>query len=138
MFLGTIVLILAVLFLARNSIMSVWPAATRLYEPLGLASTGAPRPSELRLTDKLQSDWDTNANGEVLVLSGEVENPTERELPAPLLRVELMDGNGTPRLAKRELVPGGPLKPGETRPVTMRFENPGNVQGLTSRLEPVR
>ena len=106
-------------FVARDTIIDMWPPASMLYEKIGLA----PEPGfglELR-TEGVQK---RDGNTEVLVIRGEVVNVSSRPRLVPVLRGSLFDAAQKDIYSWTFSTTLGELAPGETRPFDARVPNP--------------
>jgi len=75
----------------------------------------------------LKNEWTKKKTGLQLVIQGIVVNKSDAEQPGQFLRIRLFDSGDNKVRDRREEVPGGSFSPGENRPFTIVFEDPGDV-----------
>jgi hypothetical protein len=117
---ATILLILSGIGIFRDSIVSAWPAAGRVYAAIGLpaaAGTGLElSPSVLALA--------ADTGRPTFLVAGTIANKSWGMMSIPKLRVSLLDENQRP-LRSIDMDAGKPdLRPGETTTFTLDIENP--------------
>lgn len=101
---------LGALFAFRQELVAIWPPATQLYRLAGMEAAQAPGQG-LDIRD-VKFERKTEAGRTVLLVTGQVVNPTEVRRPAPRLRVAIGDAgkkelvHWTVPLAKAELAAG--------------------------------
>lgn len=131
-----ILALLAALYIGRDTVMRVWPPATKLYEAVGIVEGMAMMEKKPALeVGDLSNEW-TEADGKLeLVLRGQVTNDGDEAAEAPYVRIRLFDRNGLIVRDKRTLVEGGAIGPGESRAFEIRFDDPGEVARAIPALE---
>jgi predicted Zn finger-like uncharacterized protein len=100
----------AALFVFRQQFVEIWPPAAQLYRLAGLDRAAEPGQGlDIR---GVKFERKTEAGRAVLLVTGQVVNPTKGPQPAPRLRVAIGDEakkelvHWTVPLAKEELAPG--------------------------------
>lgn len=94
---GWMALALAVLIVvvgglvAREPIVSAWPAAARLYQALGFETATDEAPG-LRFRNVAWKET-VESGVPILVITGEIENVTSEPMSVPAIRVGLLDAN---------------------------------------------
>ena len=107
--------------LAREAVVETWPPAAKLYDLVGLTVEVAVFGLEPRNIVSMQ---ETEADGTVLVVKGEVANTSDQTLPVPTLRGALLD------VREREIfhwifnANDETLEPGQVTPFSTRIPNP--------------
>lgn len=75
----------------------------------------------------LKNEWVNKETGLQLVIRGIVANKSGTKQPGQFLRIRLFDSGDNKVRDRREEVLGGSFSPGERRPFTIIFEDPGDV-----------
>lgn len=107
-------------FIARGTIIDMWPPASMLYEKIGLA----PEPGfglELHTQASVQR---REGDAEILVITGEIVNVSSRPRLVPMLRGSLLDAGRNDIHSWTFSTALGELAPGETRSFDARVPNP--------------
>jgi hypothetical protein len=108
----------------RQTVVDEWPAATGIYETVGIPVVPPPGYSFNIARDKLQLEFQGDGVGRRLVVRGEIKNISNRPRPAPRIMVFLQ--NDANKELKRHDFPIGTttVAPGETAKFTTRIDNP--------------
>lgn len=123
----------AALYFGRATMVEVWPAATVLYEAVGLGDDAA-EPRAAFEVKRIEHAWD----GDAMVISGEVENASDVGAPPQYIRIKLLDAEGGVVSDQRQPLGEGAIGPNEIRAFTMRFDKPGEVVRALPLVEPIR
>lgn len=86
-----VLIILAILFGARGSLVAAWPPIDRLYASIGL---GVPVIGEDLVIQNVAAWRKADGSIELLVIKGEIRNPTEQMQTVPTLAGKLMGTHG--------------------------------------------
>src|SRR3546814_1430170 len=84
----------AILFAARDHLVEAWPASALLYDRVGLH---VPAPGEGLILQNVYVQRRQEGNVPLLVVAGEIRNPTDRLLSLPALRGTLPEDRKSPR-----------------------------------------
>jgi hypothetical protein len=116
--------ILAGAYQFRQTVVDEWPAATGVYEAVGIPVVPPPGYSFNIARDKLQLEFQGDGVGRRLVVRGEIKNISSRPRPAPRIMVFLQ--NDANKELKRHDFPLGTetVAPGESAKFTTRIDNP--------------
>jgi len=103
-------------YYGRHQVMDLWPASAKIYERIAVA-IGVPfTAADLALTiADVRTRRTVSGNQPVLVVEGDLANPTDRAVDLPRLRIILRDSarrkvsETVYRAAKRRLLPGEEL-----------------------------
>jgi hypothetical protein len=108
----------------RQTVVDEWPAATGVYEAVGIPVVPPPGYSFNIARDKLQLEFQGDGVGRRLVVRGEIKNISSRPRPAPRIMVFLQ--NDANKELKRHDFPLGTetVAPGESAKFTTRIDNP--------------
>jgi len=122
-----VVLVAAVLggaYRYRQVVVDEWPAATGVYEAVGIPVVPPPGYSFNIARDKLQLEFQGDGVARRLVVRGEITNISSRPRPAPRIMVFLQ--NDADKELKRHDFPLGTdtVGPGESAKFTTRIDNP--------------
>lgn len=86
-----VLIIVTILFSERDSLVAAWPPIDRLYASLGL---GAPVVGEALVIQNLAAWRKTDGSIELLVIKGEIRNPTYQMQPVATLAGKLTGSQG--------------------------------------------
>jgi len=116
--------ILAGAYQFRQVVVDEWPAATGVYEAVGIPVVPPPGYSFNIAREKLQLEFQGDGVGRRLVVRGEIRNISSRPRPAPRIMVYLQ--NDANKELKRHDFPVGQetVAPGESAKFTTRIDNP--------------
>lgn len=116
--------ILAGAYQFRQVVVDEWPAATSVYEAVGIPVVPPPGYSFNIAREKLQLEFQGDGVGRRLVVRGEIRNISSRPRPAPRIMVFLQ--NDANKELKRHDFPVGKdtVAPGESAKFTTRIDNP--------------
>jgi hypothetical protein len=108
----------------RQTVVDEWPAASGIYEAVGIPVVPPPGYSFNIARDKLQLEFQGDGVGRRLVVRGEIKNISSRPRPAPRIMVFLQ--NDANKELKRHDFPVGTdtVAPGETAKFATRIDNP--------------
>jgi len=132
--LGRIVLWLAFAFVVaalvtglyryRQFLVNRWPAATAIYEALGVPVTPPPSYSFQIPQDKLKPAFTGSGDTRLLTITGAITNKSAKPRPVPEIRVLLIDAKGAVLQKHAFKVGKSTLGPGETAPFNTRIAKP--------------
>jgi len=116
--------ILAGAYQFRQVVVDEWPAATGVYEAVGIPVVPPPGYSFNIAREKLQLEFQGDGVGRRLVVRGEIKNISSRPRPAPRIMVFLQ--NDADKELKRHDFPVGQdtVAPGESAKFATRIDNP--------------
>lgn len=116
--------ILAGAYQFRQVVVDEWPAATGVYEAVGIPVVPPPGYSFNIAREKLQLEFQGDGVGRRLVVRGEIKNISSRPRPAPRIMVFLQ--NDANKELKRHDFPVGKdtVAPGESAKFATRIDNP--------------
>jgi hypothetical protein len=105
-------------------VVDEWPAASGIYETVGIPVVPPPGYSFNIARDKLQLEFQGDGVGRRLVVRGEIKNISNRPRPAPRIMVFLQ--NDANKELKRHDFPVGTdtVAPGESAKFITRIDNP--------------
>lgn len=108
----------------RQTVVDEWPAASGIYEAVGIPVVPPPGYSFNIARDKLQLEFQGDGVARRLVVRGEIKNISSRPRPAPRIMVFLQ--NDANKELKRHDFPVGTdtVAPGETAKFATRIDNP--------------
>ncbi|HUT49057.1 MAG TPA: DUF3426 domain-containing protein [Alphaproteobacteria bacterium] len=108
----------------RQVVVDEWPAATGVYEAVGIPVVPPPGYSFNIAREKLQLEFQGDGVGRRLVVRGEIRNISSRPRPTPRIMVFLQ--NDANKELKRHDFPVGQdtVAPGESAKFTTRIDNP--------------
>jgi predicted Zn finger-like uncharacterized protein len=105
----------------RNDIVQIWPPASRLYQVLGLRiDTGwlSVPPESIRFRRESEGGIP------ILVVSGEILNPTDKPQRVAPMRIILLDKENVPLRTERVKIDDRTLDPGKRMPFKTSIPNP--------------
>jgi len=106
---------------AREPVVAAWPPAARLYAALGMPVLPVGHGIEFRDVGFAR---EAGADGQVLILRGQLANVTESVLDVPLMRASLTGEAGKVVGAWEFAATAARLVPGETVAFATRYKNP--------------
>jgi Protein of unknown function (DUF3426) len=116
--------ILAGAYQYRQVVVDEWPAATRIYETVGIPVVPPPGYSFNIARDKLQLEFQGDGVGRRLVVRGEIKNISSRPRPAPRIMVFLQN-DANKELKRQDFAVGtDTVAPGESAKFMTRIDNP--------------
>lgn len=101
----------AVLFAGRDAFVEIWPASAILYDTVGLH---VPVPGEGLVLQNVYVQRRQEGAVTLLVVAGEIHNPTEGLRSLPALRGTVLDGHGTELQSWLFTAEAPQLLPGDT------------------------
>ena len=108
----------------RQTVVDEWPAASGIYETVGIPVVPPPGYSFNIARDKLQLEFQGDGVGRRLVVRGEIKNISSRPRPAPRIMVFLQN-DANKELKRHDFSVGtDTVAPGETAKFATRIDNP--------------
>jgi predicted Zn finger-like uncharacterized protein len=118
------------LFAFRQQFVAIWPPASQLYRLAGVSATDEPGQG-LDIRD-VKFERKTEAGRTVLLVTGQVVNPTQGARPAPRLRVAIGDEAKTELVHWTVPLAKDRLAPGEATAFSTRLPDPpANARSLS-------
>jgi hypothetical protein len=108
----------------RQIVVDEWPAATVIYETVGISVTPPPGYSFNIAREKLQLEFQGDGIARRLVVRGEIRNISKRPRPAPRIQMFLQNDSGKELKRHDFLVAQGPVGPGQSAKFTTSIANP--------------
>lgn len=123
-FLFLVGVILAGAYQYRQTVVDEWPAATGVYEAVGIPVVPPPGYSFNIARDKLQLEFQGDGVGRRLLVRGEIKNISSRPRPAPRIMVFLQN-DADKELKRHDFSVGTEtVAPGESAKFSTRIDNP--------------